>query len=87
MPDRLAQPQSKMRNGMEEVVGSIPTRSTILTSDYRKRAFAALVHTREWQRALPLFAIIENSLTLECTQGLILLEGARLSPRLSIPGH
>jgi len=31
----LASPQSKMRNGMEEVVGSIPTRSTKSPSRYR----------------------------------------------------
>jgi hypothetical protein len=28
-----------VRNGMEEVVGSIPTRSTILSSTYRCPAF------------------------------------------------
>jgi hypothetical protein len=36
---RVALQQSKMRNGMEEVVGSIPTRSTIFSSSYRYPAF------------------------------------------------
>ena len=35
----VASLQSNMRNGMEEVVGSIPTRSTIKSTAYRQRCF------------------------------------------------
>ena len=49
----VARPQSKMRNGMEEVVGSIPTRSTksltILVSAWSRLCSPALLLSREPQ--------------------------------------
>ena len=42
---RVAPFQSKMRNGMEEVVGSIPTRSTIFPITYGAASRRPLLHS------------------------------------------